>query len=110
VTDEEREAFRKNHKGKLPPRLHAHADMDVLTILYQRPGGYWRCWVPGSTASSAHICKQQSLASQVAAIESTSSRYSKFPYPRPIMAGVVMLFTRIAMNFHPDAYPVVSCC
>ena len=24
--------------AKLPPRLHAHADMDVLTILYQREG------------------------------------------------------------------------
>ena len=23
---------------KLPPRLHAHADMDVLTILFQRDG------------------------------------------------------------------------
>lgn len=23
---------------KQPPRLHAHADMDVLTILYQRAG------------------------------------------------------------------------
>ena len=25
-------------KGQLPPRLHAHADMDVLTLLYQREG------------------------------------------------------------------------
>ena len=25
-------------KGKLPPRLHAHADMDVLTILFNRVG------------------------------------------------------------------------
>ena len=24
--------------GKLPPRLHAHADMDVITLLYQRDG------------------------------------------------------------------------
>ena len=31
MTDEE------VHK-KQPPRLHAHADMDVLTILYQRAG------------------------------------------------------------------------
>lgn len=31
MTDEE---VRK----KQPPRLHAHADMDVLTILYQREG------------------------------------------------------------------------
>ena len=22
----------------LPPRLHGHADMDVITLLYQRPG------------------------------------------------------------------------
>lgn len=22
----------------LPPRLHAHADMDIITLLYQRPG------------------------------------------------------------------------
>ena len=33
---EEQEAAAKN--GKLPPRLHAHADMDVLTLLYQREG------------------------------------------------------------------------
>lgn len=26
------------NKGQLPPRLHAHADMDVLTLLYQREG------------------------------------------------------------------------
>lgn len=25
-------------RKKQPPRLHAHADMDVLTILYQRHG------------------------------------------------------------------------
>lgn len=25
-------------QGKLPPRLHAHADMDVLTILFNRVG------------------------------------------------------------------------
>lgn len=24
--------------SKLPPRLHAHADMDVITLLYQRTG------------------------------------------------------------------------
>ena len=33
---EEQEAAAKN--GRLPPRLHAHADMDVLTLLYQREG------------------------------------------------------------------------
>lgn len=26
--------------GKVPPRLHAHADMDVLTVLFQRPGNW----------------------------------------------------------------------
>ncbi len=35
---EEQEAAAKS--GKLPPRLHAHADMDVLTILYQREGAF----------------------------------------------------------------------
>ena len=24
--------------NKLPPRLHGHADMDVITLLYQRTG------------------------------------------------------------------------
>ena len=38
VTTEEQEAFKAAHGGKLPPRLHAHADMDVLTILFQRVG------------------------------------------------------------------------
>ncbi len=24
--------------AKLPPRLHGHADMDIITLLYQRTG------------------------------------------------------------------------
>lgn len=48
VTPEEREAFRKNHNGKLPPRLHAHADMDVLTILFQRVGDVGLEIAPGN--------------------------------------------------------------
>lgn len=37
LTDAELEALRSEN-GKIPPRLHAHADMDVLTILFQRDG------------------------------------------------------------------------
>ena len=33
-----REQKAQANKGQLPPRLHAHADMDVLTLLYQRKG------------------------------------------------------------------------
>ncbi|CAL5229196.1 g12477 [Coccomyxa viridis] len=35
-------------KGQLPPRLHAHADMDVLTILYQREGDLGLEIAPGN--------------------------------------------------------------
>ncbi|KAA6427453.1 MAG: hypothetical protein FRX49_02116 [Trebouxia sp. A1-2] len=40
------------HK-KQPPRLHAHADMDVLTILYQRAGDTGLESAPGSEAENA---------------------------------------------------------
>ncbi|KAK9908386.1 hypothetical protein WJX75_007121 [Coccomyxa subellipsoidea] len=43
---EEQEAAAKS--GKLPPRLHAHADMDVLTILYQREGDIGLEIAPGN--------------------------------------------------------------
>lgn len=46
MTDEE------VHK-KQPPRLHAHADMDVLTILYQRAGDTGLEIAPGSEAENA---------------------------------------------------------
>lgn len=42
----EQEAAAKN--GKLPPRLHAHADMDVLTLLYQREGDIGLEIAPGN--------------------------------------------------------------
>jgi hypothetical protein len=44
VSPAEQEAFKASHGGKLPPRLHAHADMDVLTILFQRVGKYEICF------------------------------------------------------------------
>ena len=31
----------KEEDKDLPPRLHGHADMDVITLLHQRPG--WHC-------------------------------------------------------------------
>eukprot|EP00775_Hariotina_reticulata_P003032 gene3032-3313_t len=42
------EQLRKKYDGKLPPRVHAHADMGVLTILYQRPGDVGLEIAPGN--------------------------------------------------------------
>ncbi|KAK9812273.1 hypothetical protein WJX73_009505 [Symbiochloris irregularis] len=40
-------------KQKQPPRLHGHADMDMLTILYQRPGDTGLEIAPGNDAQNA---------------------------------------------------------
>ncbi|KAI7838916.1 hypothetical protein COHA_007322 [Chlorella ohadii] len=42
----------KNGKGKLPPRLHAHADMDVLTILFNRVGDVGLEIAPGKDSEN----------------------------------------------------------
>lgn len=40
-------------QNKQPPRLHGHADMDMLTILYQRPGDTGLEIAPGNDAQNA---------------------------------------------------------
>jgi hypothetical protein len=45
-------------EGKLPPRLHAHADMDVLTILFQRDGAFCRPSPMHDIASNLSVTEQ----------------------------------------------------
>lgn len=51
LSAEEREAIRTN-SGKLPPRLHAHADMDVLTVLFQRDDAVGLEIAPGAESEN----------------------------------------------------------
>jgi hypothetical protein len=42
-------------KPQQPPRLHAHADMDVLTILYQRVGASHACAFVARTVTTTSV-------------------------------------------------------
>lgn len=54
LTEEQQEAL-KNGKGKLPPRLHAHADMDVLSKSHWGPA----CLLPGGASSLERLAEVQ---------------------------------------------------
>lgn len=43
--------------GTLPPRLHAHADMDIITLLYQRLGDVGLEIAPGKDVSKRYEAK-----------------------------------------------------
>ena len=45
--------------GKLPPRLHAHADMDVLTILFNRVGAFQPQWLEPLLSCTALHCSHR---------------------------------------------------
>ncbi|PSC76470.1 presenilin isoform B [Micractinium conductrix] len=51
ITREEVEAL-KNEHGRTPPRLHAHADMDVLTVLFNRVGDVGLEIAPGAESEN----------------------------------------------------------